>query len=124
MKKVEAAIAGAVAQVASDPSTKLSAIDAKPVADAIAEKIGPAILSATNNEGWYRSPIVWSMVIGLASTVIQPFTGQLFDDAKTGEIANALAAAGTLGSFAAGLYFRLRTKVSLGRSGGDKTRSR
>ncbi|MDB5582856.1 MAG: hypothetical protein JWR80_8032 [Bradyrhizobium sp.] len=113
-RKIESVIADQVMEVARDPDVPLDRPSAKPVSDAISEKLIPLILNATNNEPWYQSRTVWMLILGLVSTAIRPFTGELFDTAKAVEYADAAAAGGQLVTFGLALYFRLTSTKPIG----------
>lgn len=106
--KIEAAIAEKVVEVAKDPGTDLKVSEARPVAKAINDKLGPWILDLTNNEPWYQSKVIWGLIIAGAGTIVRPFAGELFTADEATQWAESLS---TLGQFV-GIGFAAYARIS------------
>lgn len=113
---VKAVIAEKVVEVALDPGTDLTIKEAKPVADAINQKLGPWILDLTNNEPWYQSKIIWGLIIAGAGTIARPIVGEIFTADQATQWAESLSTAGQFAGIGFALYARISTKKSIGGS--------
>lgn len=105
-------VLAAVVQASADPTNNLAPTDVAPVTAAVAAKVVPVVLSATNNEPWYQSRVTW----GAIASITLPLLGVL---GVTSDVVDAdtLVAIGMAAGSAVGglltLYGRWRARKPL-----------
>lgn len=69
-QQIKNLIATGVSTSAQDPLLSLNTWDVAPVTKAVADKVVPAVLHATNNEPWYQSRVTWGAIVSIATGVL------------------------------------------------------
>lgn len=92
-KQIENQIAGAVVAAVNDPTVDASRSAAKPIADAVAAKVVPVVVNATNQEPWYQSNVTMGALTVIAFRLLAHF-GYAVPQELHGPILDALIAFG------------------------------
>ncbi len=66
-------IATAVIDTINKPTVAAQAQAARPIIEAVTDKIVPEIVSATNNEPWYQSRVTWGAIASIALPLLGAF---------------------------------------------------
>ena len=104
----------AVSSAAASPNLAIQQSDVPAVSERVVAEVAPAIEHLTNTEGWYKSRVVWGVLIAAASTVAKPIAGEVFDAVQTQDIVDAFAAGGQLFGFGLTMYGRWIAKKPIG----------
>lgn len=119
-QKLENKIAAAVITAVNEPSTPAKVEAAAPIIEAVTSKIAPEIISATNNEPWYQSRVMWGSIIAIAAPILAPLLSWLIGETVTisteeqEAIAAALAAAGSAVGGLVAIYGRFIARKPIG----------
>ncbi len=108
-RKIAESVAGAVTR--ADVPAQPSAVT--PIANAVTRAVVPEILSATNNEPWYRSRVTW----GAIASIVLPLLGALGVTSDVIDSDQFVALGLALGTAAGGLltlYGRWKAKRPIG----------
>lgn len=111
--QIEVAITEKVIEVSKDAGNDLKTSDAKPVAEALNDKLGPWILDLTNNEPWYQSRIIWGLIIAGVGTIVRPIAGEIFSAEQATQWTESLATAGQFAGIGFAAYARIMARKKI-----------
>lgn len=107
------AIDKAVVDVARDPTSMLTPIDAAAVAAAVNKEAAPVVLNDTNNEPWYQSRVTIGALVSAGIPILGAL-GVATDWIKPDEVVGIIIAIGTAAGSVLTLYGRWKARKPLG----------
>ena len=110
---LENKIAAAVIETVNKPNVAAQYQAARPIIEAVTDKIGPEIINATNNEPWYQSRVILGSLAAMVATVLAIF-GITFDLDTQSKVIDLIVVAAPLIGSAYALYGRLTVKKPIG----------
>ncbi|AWM23459.1 hypothetical protein [Sinorhizobium fredii] len=112
-QKLENKIIGAVVSAVGNPAVPAQPGAVSPIVDAVTSKILPEIISATNNEPWYRSRVTLGAILAAAAGVLGMF-GYAFPADVQGKVIDLIIALGPVIGGAIALYGRWAARKPIG----------
>lgn len=112
-QKLENKIIGAVVSAVGNPAVPAQPGAVSPIVDAVTSRIVPEIISATNNEPWYRSRVTLGALLAAIAGVLGLF-GYAFPLEAQGKVIDFILALGPLIGAALTLYGRWAAKRPIG----------
>lgn len=112
-QKLENKIIGAVVSAVGNPAVPAQPGAVSPIVDAVTSRIVPEIISATNNEPWYRSRVTLGALLAAIAGVLGLF-GYAFPAEAQGKVIDLIIALGPLIGAAITLYGRWAAKKPIG----------
>lgn len=106
-------IATAVINAVSDPKVLADVSAAPAIVEAVTKQIAPEIISATNNEPWFRSRVTWGAIASIVLPILGAF-GVTADIIDADQFAAIGLAAGTVAGGLLTLYGRWKARKPIG----------